>query len=39
MSAGEFPVRDDVPAFLLVDQLAFRRTARPSDPADTIQVS
>lgn len=34
--ASEFPLQDDLPAFLLVNQLIYRTTARPTDLADAI---
>ena len=36
MAESEFPLPGDMPAFLLVNQLIYRKTARPSDMADAI---
>lgn len=35
-AASEFPLPDDMPAFLLLNQLIYRTTARPTDVADAI---
>jgi len=34
--ASDFPLKDDLQAFLLVNQLIYRTTARPTDLADAI---
>ncbi len=36
MAGSNFPLEDDMPAFLLVNQLIYRTTARPSEVADAI---
>ncbi|WP_300268526.1 MarR family transcriptional regulator [Microbacterium sp.] len=36
LEASAFPLPDDMPAFLLVNQLIYRTTARPTDMADAI---
>lgn len=36
MIQSEFPLAGDLPAFLLVNQLAYRGAARPTDMADAI---
>ena len=36
MAASDFPLPGDMPAFLLVNQLIYRKSARPSDMADAI---
>lgn len=38
MAASDFPFPDDLPAFLLVNQLVYRGAARPTDLADAIQT-
>lgn len=38
MRESEFPLHDDLPAFLLVNQLIYRGAVRPSDVADAIQT-
>ncbi|NQX12576.1 MarR family transcriptional regulator [Microbacteriaceae bacterium VKM Ac-2855] len=38
MRQSDFPLRDDLPAFLLVNQLIYRGAVRPSDVADAIQT-
>lgn len=36
MVQSDFPLPDDMPAFLLVNQLIYRKTARPTEVADAI---
>ena len=36
MAASDFPLTDDLPAFLLINQLVYRGSARPTDLADAI---
>ncbi|QHC72675.1 MarR family transcriptional regulator [Rathayibacter sp. VKM Ac-2805] len=38
MTSSGFPLPDDLPAFLLVNQLVYRGAARPTDLADAIQT-
>lgn len=38
MATSGFPLPDDLPAFLLVNQLVYRGAARPTDLADAIQT-
>ncbi|WAH97330.1 MarR family winged helix-turn-helix transcriptional regulator [Arthrobacter sp. MMS18-M83] len=39
MERSDFPLRGDMPAFLLLNQLVYRGAARPTDMADAIQTS
>ncbi|WP_368499998.1 MarR family winged helix-turn-helix transcriptional regulator [Herbiconiux sp. A18JL235] len=39
MRANGFPLEDDLPAFLLLNQLIYRGAARPTDLADAVEVS
>ena len=39
MAASGFPLDDDLAAFLLLNQLVYRGAARPTDLADTVEVS
>lgn len=39
LRSSEFPLRDDVPAFLVLNQLIYRGAARPTDLAEAAEVS